>query len=108
MHLLKSLCGTCVTTFTVCCVPDLIAAQLVFVVGVERTENEVKSVCPLIDHPLSCTLQAVCSAIAVLLHYLFYMVVFKWMLMEGNGLVRSTGQSVYQIPQALHCCFHCS
>ena len=37
---------------------------------------------PLTDHPLSCTLQAVCSAIAVLLHYLF-LVVFMWMLMEG-------------------------
>ena len=46
-------------------------AQLVFIVGVERTENEVKSVTPFTDHPLSCTLQAVCSAIAVLLHYLF-------------------------------------
>ena len=39
------------------------------------------SSCPLTDHPLSCT-QAVCSAIAVLLHYLF-LVVFMWMLMEG-------------------------
>ena len=37
---------------------------------------------PLTDHLLSCTLQAVCSAIAVLLHYLF-LVVFMWMLMEG-------------------------
>ena len=37
---------------------------------------------PLTDHPLSCTLQTVCSAIAVLLHYLF-LVVFMWMLMEG-------------------------
>ena len=39
------------------------------------------SSCPLTDHSLSCT-QAVCSAIAVLLHYLF-LVVFMWMLMEG-------------------------
>ena len=31
---------------------------------------------------ISCTLQAVCSAIAVLIHYLF-MVMFMWMLMEG-------------------------
>ena len=61
---------------------NLIAAQLVFVVGVERTENEVKSVLLSHNHPLSCTLQAVCSAIAVLLHYLF-LVVFMWMLMEG-------------------------
>ena len=37
---------------------------------------------PFTDHPTSCTLQAVCSAIAVLLHYLF-LVVFMWMLMEG-------------------------
>ena len=61
---------------------NLIAAQLVFVVGVERTENEVKSVLLSHYHPLSCILQAVCSAIAVLLHYLF-LVVFMWMLMEG-------------------------
>ena len=40
------------------------------------------SSCLLNDHPLSCTLQVVCSAIAVLLHYLF-LVVFMWMLMEG-------------------------
>ena len=42
----------------------------------------MSSSCPLTDHTLSCTLQAVCSAIAVLLHYLF-LVVFMWMLMEG-------------------------
>ena len=35
---------------------------------------------PLTDHLLS--LQTLCSAIAVLLHYLF-MVMFMWMLMEG-------------------------
>ena len=52
------------------------------VVGVERTENEVKSLLlSFPHHPFSCT-QAVCSAIAVLLHYLF-LVVFMWMLMEG-------------------------
>ena len=39
------------------------------------------SSCPLTDHSLSYK-QAVCSAIAVLLHYLF-LVVFMWMLMEG-------------------------
>ena len=26
----------------------------------------------------------------------------------GCGLVCSTGQSVHQTPQALHCCFYCS
>ena len=77
---------------------NLFAAQLLFVVGVERTENEVH-VCmkQIIVYMLCICLhafislisllylspaQAVCSAIAVLLHYMF-LVVFMWMLMEG-------------------------
>ena len=63
---------------------SMFTALLVFIVGVEKTENEVKSVLlsSLWSSTLLHTLQALCSAIAVLLHYLF-MVMFMWMLMEG-------------------------
>ena len=62
---------------------NLFAAQLLFVVGVNRTENKVVQVVYFFCFfdSLVC-IQAVCSAIAVLLHYMF-LVVFMWMLMEG-------------------------
>uniref|UniRef100_A0A915AR09 Uncharacterized protein n=2 Tax=Parascaris TaxID=6254 RepID=A0A915AR09_PARUN len=46
----------------------LLIAELVFVIGIDRTENK-----------------AVCSAIAVILHY-FFLASFCWMLLEGYQL----------------------
>ena len=75
----------------------MFAAQLTFVVGVDKTENEVEDewLSPLfilvlyISSPALNSfftphkmLQSVCAAISVLLVYLF-LVVFMWMLMEG-------------------------
>ena len=64
---------------------NLFVAQLVFVVGVERTEHEVAI--HMVSGLHSCFImisppQVVCSVIAVLLHYM-WLVVFMWMLMEG-------------------------
>ena len=65
---------------------NLFAAQLVFVVEVERTENKVFIAvwcnCFMMCLWLLWPAQVVCSAIAVLLHYM-WLVVFMWMLMEG-------------------------
>ena len=60
---------------------SMFTAQLLYTFGINKTENEVYCDCPQFPS-LSCIMQAVCSAIAVLLHYL-YLVMFMWMLMEG-------------------------
>ena len=85
---------------------NLIAAQLVFVVGVERTENEVTSVLSLIIyillHTAGCLFSHCCVA---------PLPVPGGVHVDANGgcdLVREASQSVGRTPQALHCCFHCS
>ena len=62
---------------------NMFVAQLLFVVGVERTENEVSVSAVLLSSSSSPSLpQYMCSVFAVVLHYMF-IVVFMWMLMEG-------------------------
>ena len=71
---------------------NLFVAQLLFVVGIERTEDEVynshsllssRNVRNVVMKVLSYTpQQAVCMGISVTLQYLF-LVTFMWMLMEG-------------------------
>ena len=66
---------------------SMFTALLLFIVGLDMTGNEVemmKVACMFSSyciHAPSC-MQSLCSAIAVLVHYLF-MVMFMWMLMEG-------------------------
>ena len=63
---------------------SMFTALLLFIVGADMTGDEVKmtnAACSHVGIIPSCT-QALCSAIAVVLHYLF-MVMFMWMLMEG-------------------------
>ena len=78
--LFTGLCGTCVTTFTVCCV--VVCSLPNWFLHLGKTELRTRYCdCPQFPS-LSRFMQAVCSAIAVLLHYL-YLVMLMWMLMEG-------------------------
>ena len=61
----------------------LIAAQLLFVLAVDKTGNRVSYSSPLSSCQQVCKLmQILCSVIAVILEYLF-LASFMWMLMEG-------------------------
>ena len=71
---------------------NLFVAQLSFVVGIDRTENEVYNNHSLLSSRnvrnvvmkvfYYASQQAVCTGISVALQYLF-LVTFMWMLMEG-------------------------
>ena len=66
-----------------CC--NLFIAQLLFVVGIQQTRYQVHlSLLFLYQLLISLSIftQSVCSAIAVILQYMF-LVSFMWMLMEG-------------------------
>ena len=69
-------CMLCGSTF---------ASQLVYIVGGDRIDNEVLHIIIVVrflaDHPVL-YMKAVCSAVAVLNHYLL-LVICMWMLMEG-------------------------
>ena len=64
---------------------SMFAAQLTFVVGVDRTDSEVQNLIAFSSQslmPCKTHTQDLCAAISVLLLYLF-LVMFMWMLMEG-------------------------
>ena len=61
---------------------NLFISQVIFLFGIQRTENIVKLIIfiKLIHYFLH--LKVACSVIAVVLQYMF-LVTFMWMLMEG-------------------------
>ena len=63
---------------------SMFTAQLTFLVGVDRTGNEVQNLITFSSQRLYRVkhTQDLCAAISVLLLYLF-LVMFMWMLMEG-------------------------
>ena len=60
---------------------NLFIAQLTFLFGVQRTENEVQNTLEYYSF-YSLFEQVACSVIAAVLQYMF-LVTFMWMLMEG-------------------------
>ena len=86
---------------------NLIAAQLVFVVGVERTENKVKSVL-LSSHSSATLLHTGCLFSHCCVDPLPVPGGVHVDANGGCGLVRETSDGFHQTPQAIHSCFHCS